>query len=507
MPDFDIWLYVYIFECNQFRFYMEKIYFISFLIFLFSCSTEDNSIDIEVTDRVTITTPQVDRDLPELKDPGVLKAIMVYSGTSYFLYRGQPMGYEYELLQRLADHLGLKLEVVIAHNINDVINMLNRGEGDIVAHGLTVTQRRQKFVSFMDYLYLTRQVLVQRKPDNWRQMKLHEIDKELISDPIELIGKTVSVRRNSAYYSRLVNLQQEIGGEIEIDTIPGHCSTQKVIKMVVDGEIDYTVSDNNIAELNSSYYPILNVETPVSFSQRVSWAVRKNSPLLLSALNKWVEEMRDNVDYYVIYNKYFKNTRYFSQRVSSDFYSGNGHKISPYDSIVKRHAGRIGWDWRLLSSVIYQESRFVADEESWAGAKGLMQLMPATAKELGVRDITDPVQNIKGGTSYLHQLWNRWEEIPDSVQRIKFTLASYNCGYSHVVDAKRLAEKYEANPKVWDENVEEYLLNLMYPEYYNDDVVRYGYVMGEEPVNYVRQILERYDHYAQILSEESDDNS
>ncbi|PWE00892.1 MltF family protein [Marinilabilia rubra] len=486
---------------------MEKIYFLSFLFFIFSCSSDNDPIEVEVTDKVTISAPQLERDLPELKESGVMKAIMVYSGTSYFLYRGQPMGYEYELLQRLASHLGLKLEVVIAHNINDVINLLNKGEGDIIAHGLTVTQRRQQFVNFMDYLYLTRQVLVQRKPDNWRQMKLHEIEKELISDPIELIGQTVSVRRNSAYYSRLVNLQQEIGGKINIDTIPGNFSTQKVIKMVVDGEIDFTVSDNNIAELNSSYYPILDVETPVSFSQRVSWAVRKNSPLFLEALNKWVEEMRDDVDYYVIYNKYFKNTRYFRQRVSSDFYSGNGHKISQYDSIVKHHADRIGWDWKLLSSVIYQESRFESSEESWAGARGLMQLMPATARELGVSDVTDPAQNIRGGTSYLHQLWNRWEEIPDSTQRIKFALASYNCGYSHVVDATRLADKYDANPKVWDENVETYVLNLMYPEYYNDDLVRYGYVMGEEPVNYVEQILERYDHYAQILSEESEEET
>ena len=483
---------------------MQKIYFFLTLSLLLACSSEQNSIDVEVTDKVTSETPEVERDLPQMREAGVMKAIMVYSGTSYFIYRGQPMGYEYELLQRLAEHLNLKLEIVIAHNINDVINILNRGEGDIIAHGLTVTRRRQKFVNFMDYLYLTRQVLVQRKPENWRQMKLHEIKKDLISDPIELIGHTVSVRRNSAYFSRLVNLQQEIGGKINIDTVPGSYSTQKLIKMVVDGEIDFTVSDNNIAELNSSYYPILNVETPISFSQRVSWAVRKNSPLFLSALNDWVKKMRDNVDYYVIYNKYFRNTRYYSQRVSSDFYSGNGQKISPYDSIVKENAIRIGWDWKLLSSLIYQESRFQKTEKSWAGAVGLMQLMPSTAKELGVSDLTDPAQNIKAGASYLKQLWNRWEEIPDSLQRIKFTLASYNCGYSHVLDAKRLAQKYDANPKLWDQNVEKYMLKLMYPEFYNDKVVRYGFVMGEEPVNYVEQIFERYDHYAQILDHGSE---
>ncbi len=481
---------------------MRKIYqcfliLLPFFSFL-SCSPNED-LQIDVTDNVMVAEPLVQRDLQQVLDEGVLRAIMVYSSTSYFLYRGQPMGYEYELLQRLADHLNVKLEIVLAKDINELINMLNRGDGDILAHGMTVTQRRRRFVSFMDYLYLTRQVLVQRKPSNWRQMKLHEIEKELISDPIELIGQTVSVRRNTAYYSRLKNLQQEIGGKILVDTIPGECSTQKIIKMVVDGELNYTVADNNIAQINASYYPVLDVENPVSFSQRISWAVRKNSAELLDTLNYWVDKMKDDVNYYVIYNKYFKNTRSFQQRISSDFYSGNGGRVSRFDSIVKYHADRIDWDWRLLSSVIYQESRFNPVEESWAGARGLMQLMPATARELGVSDVTDPSQNIKAGSTYLNQMWNRWESIPDSSQRLKFTLASYNCGYSHVVDARRLAEKYDADPKLWDNNVEQYLLNLMYPENYNDEVVRYGYVMGEEPVNYVNQILERYEQYAQLL--------
>jgi len=481
----------------------KNLYPIAVALLLFSClSCSEDEAEVNVTDNIEIEEPQITRDLEDIKEDGVLKAIMVYSGTSYFIYRGQLMGYEYELLQRLTEDLGVELEIVMANDINEVINMLNRGEGDIVAHALTVTQRRQQFVRFMDYLYLTRQVLVQRKPDNWRQMKMHEIEKEIITDPIELIGETVSVRRNSAYYSRLVNLQQEVGGEIELDTLPGSFSTQKAIKQVVDKKIDYTVADNNVAELNSSYYPILHVETPVSFSQRVSWAVRKNSPELHEAMNDWVGRMRDNVDYYVIYNKYFKNTRSFRQRITSEFSSENEGQISPYDSIVKKHARRIDWDWRLLSSVIYQESGFSPRRKSWAGATGLMQLMPGTARELGVTDVTNPSQNIRGGATYLNQMWNRWESIPDSAQRLKFTLASYNCGYSHVVDAQRLAEKYDANPKVWDDNVETYVLNLMYPQYYNDEVVRYGYAMGQEPVNYVRQILRRYEHYEKLLPSE-----
>ncbi|MDA3816282.1 MAG: transporter substrate-binding domain-containing protein [Prolixibacteraceae bacterium] len=475
---------------------------ISFLIS--SCAERIDDVEApreDITDYITVSEPLVHRDLAEIKEDSTLRAIMVYSGISYFLYRGEPMGYEYELVQRLAKELNVKLEIVLANNINELIDMLNRGEGDIIAHGLTVTQRRREFVRFMDYLYLTHQVLIQRKPANWRQMKLHEIQKELKSDPIELIGETISVRRNSAYYSRLLNLKKEIGGGFYIDTISGELSTQKAIKMVVDGKIKYTVSDNNIAELNNSHYPILDVKTPISFSQRIAWAVRKNSPELQTALNEWVKKMRKDVDYYVIYNKYFKNSRSYRKRISSDYYSEVTGKISPYDSIIKYHANRINWDWRFLSSLIFHESRFNPNEKSWAGAVGLMQLMPSTAQELGITNTRDPKQNIRAGTTYLQNMWNRWEEIPDSTQRLKFTLASYNCGYSHVKDAQRLTAKYERNPNIWDKNVEVYVLNLMYPEYFNDELVYYGYVMGQEPVDYVNRIFDLYDHYKTLLPE------
>jgi membrane-bound lytic murein transglycosylase F len=444
----------------------------------------------------------VERDLDDIQQEGILRAITVYSETSYFLYRGQPMGFEYELLQRLADHLEVALEIIPAEDLDQLINMLNRGEGDLIAYGLTVTQPRQQYVDFSNYLYLTKQVLVQRKPDNWRRKKLHEIEKELVSDPIELIGDTVAVRLASSYYERLQNLEQEIGGDIVVDTLPGKLSTGRIIKKVVQEEIEYTVADDNIAEINSAYYPSLDVETPISFSQRSAWAVRKNAPELRKALNAWIKAMRNKVDYYVIYDRYFENKRDFRARIESDFFSQAGGKISRYDTLVKRFADTLNWDWRFLSSLIYQESQFDPNARSWAKARGLMQLMPATARELGVRNRRDPLQNLQGGTAYLEELYERWEGIPDSVQRVKFTLASYNCGYHHVVDAQRLAEENGANPQQWDDAVEQYLLKLAYPKFYNAAPVEYGYVRGIEPVTYVKQIFERYQRYRQLIPEE-----
>jgi membrane-bound lytic murein transglycosylase F len=176
-------------------------------------------------------------------------------------------------------------------------------------------------------------------------------------------------------------------------------------------------------------------------------------------------------------------------------------EISPYDDLIQTHAENIDWDWRLVASLIYQESRFDPNNSSWANAKGLMQLMPETAEELGVKDRSDPVQSIKGGTKYLNQIWKSFENITDSIQRTKFTMASYNCGLYHVKDAQKLATDRGLDALVWDDNVEDMILALSHPKNYNDPIIKYGYVRGEEPYNYVNQIFERYAHYTQFISE------
>ncbi|RIJ48538.1 lytic transglycosylase F [Maribellus luteus] len=438
-------------------------------------------------------------DLPQILDDGVLKVITSYSGTSYFLYKGQPMGYEYDLLKRFARHLGVELNIIVSNNLDTMFYQLGEGNVDLIAHGLTITNERKKKVTFSDYLYLTHQVLVQRKPENYRKMKWSEVQASLVHDAIELIGDTVSVSANTSYFSRLANLSEEIGGEIHIDTLPGDLSTDKIIEMVANGEIKYTVADNNIASINASYYPELDIRVPISFSQRMAWALRPQSKELEKALNEWINEMKDGVEYYVIYNKYFKNERDFRRRENSDFYSLNNNRVSAYDELIQASADTLGWDWRLMAAMVFQESKFNPELESWAGAKGLMQLMPGTAERFGVKDRTDPVQSMDAATKILELLWGRFEEIPDSVQRIKFTMAAYNCGYGHVEDARNLAKLDKLDPDAWDKNVEESILKLSYPENYNKSVVKYGYVRGVEPYTYVKEVFARYENYTLFL--------
>lgn len=437
----------------------------------------------------------VEYDLEDIIDAGVLRVITTYSPTGYFLYKGKVMGFEYEIFKRMADHLGTSLEIVLAKNVDSVIPMLNRGEGDIIALGYTITTDRKENVSFTEPYLITHQSLIQRKPDNWRKMTSDNIKKKLATDVVDLIGDTVSVRKNSSYYLRLKELSNELGDSIYIDILPGELSDEQIIQMVSEGEIKYSIIDNHKASIHSSYFSNIDVDTPVSLSQRIAWAVRKTSPDLLDLINKGLVSLKTKPDYNMIYNKYFKNKNQFNRRLDSEYYTGTTGKFSRYDAVVKKYAKGLGWDWVLMKSLIYEESMFDPGNESWAGASGLMQLMPSTAREMGVTKINDPEQNIRAGSEYLKKMYANWENIPDSIQRIKFAMASYNCGFGHIKDAQRLARKYGKDYLRWDEGVDFFVLNLTKPEYYNDEVVKFGYARGYEPYEYVSAIFDRYKKY------------
>ncbi len=294
-------------------------------------------------------------DLARIKERGSLNAILNNSSTGYLIYRGQPMGYDYELLTRLAQTLDVELSIEVTNDIEEAFRMLDRGEGDIIAFNMTVTAPRKARVAFTEHHNEVKQVLVQRRPDQWRRMKRHQVEGALVRNPLALEGKTVHVQRNSAYAERLVNLAEEIGGDITV--VEEDADTETLIKMVADGEIEYTVADENIAMVNATYYPSVDVRTPVSFPQKVAWATRKNAPELLIAVNDWIKEMKRGADYNMIYRKYFKSPKTTLKRVRSEYSSISGEYISPYDDLMRQYARTLGWDWRLLAAQAYQESK------------------------------------------------------------------------------------------------------------------------------------------------------
>lgn len=487
---------------------LQSLLICSTLMVLLSCGGEkktpedagvlDEGKEAE-TETVMLESPQVEVDLEDIKERGYITAITGYNSTSYFIYKGQPMGYEYELLQELADHLGVELKIKLARNMDEVFNMLNKGEGDIIAYGMTITNSRKKYVAFTEYHNTIQQVLVQRKPENWQRMHPTNVRKKLVDNVIKLLDKDVFVRKKSSYYHRLKNLEDELGGDINIQTVKGNKSTEELIAEVSRGEIPRTVADENIARINNTFLNNLDIETPVSFPQRIAWATRKNSPELLEEANKWILSVRKSALYNIIYKKYFVNEKSYVGRVQSEFFSQSSDQISPYDSLVKFYAKQIDWDWRLISSQMYQESHFNPKEKSWAGAVGLMQLMPRTGKEFGATDPTDPEQSIKAGVNFIAWLEKQLSDIEDDAERQKFVLASYNVGLGHMRDAQRLTEKYGKDPHVWEDNVAYYLKNKSQKKYYNDEVVKYGYCRGEEPFYYVKNIQARYEQYKSFI--------
>ncbi len=432
------------------------------------------------------------RVLKRIRETGVLRTAVDYNSTNYFVYRGKPMGFNYELLQALSEDLDVKLEIVVINRRLDSYKLLQEGELDLVAKNLAVTSEGRNEADFTIPLLHTSQVLVQR------EIGMGTPDSLYVYSTLGLAGKKIHVQKYSSFYQRLMNLSEETGDYINIvqDSIN---STEQLIAKVAGGEINYTVSDENVARLNKNYFPNLDVSVKVSFPQNIAWAVPKGSAEWKNYLDTWIADFTKTRKFRQIYHRYFESPR-SATRLASEFHSISGGKISVYDETIKKLAAEYNWDWRLIASVVYHESRFNPEIESWAGAYGLMQLVPETAKALGIEDYTDPAQNIKGGILMLNWLNERLlESVPDSAQRMKFVLAAYNVGLGHVKDAQRLAKKYGKNSQVWDNNVDYYLLHKSSEKYYKDPVVRWGYCRGEQPYNYVNRVVHNYKHYLNVI--------
>ncbi len=430
----------------------------------------------------------IDCDLTEVIQRGVLRASTNYNSTNYFVYRGEPMGFHLEMLRHFANHLGVELEITVSNDLDVNFDcLLNGGGCDLIAMDLTVTQSRRQLVQFTTPHSHTRQMLVQRRVHG--QLPLR--------NQLDLAGRTVHVQRNTVYIDRLISLMEEIGDTIYV--VEMQEDVEQLIEMVAKGDIDFTISDEQLARLNQHYYANLDVQTPVSFSQHLSWAVRHSSNTLLEEINQWLEDFKQTDVYASLYNKYYNNPRsvYMAR---SQMHSLGGGKISPFDHYFKEYASIVGWDWRLIASLAFQESRFDPEAVSWAGAFGLMQLMPGTADVYNLIPESPVSAHILAGVNYLKWLDQVLSEhISDKDERVRFVLASYNVGIGHVLDARRLAEKYGKDPNVWKDNVDYFLLNKSQPKYYQDPVVRFGYARGVEPFNYVNEIMERYAHYRNAM--------
>lgn len=425
----------------------------------------------------------------ELSKDDTLRVVTLYGPTSFFIYRGDSLGYDYTLAQQFCEAKGLKMKLTAVKSLSRAIEMVDSGKADLIAYEVPITAHYKELVQACGPENYTRQVLVQGKQKGAAP----------ITDVTQLVGKTVYVEKDSKYLRRMQNLNEELGGGIDIKEIDADTLiTEDLIEMVSDGKIPLTVVDSDVAMLNETYYHDLDISMPLSDEQRQSWAVAKGNERLAKEIDDWFatdEQRQANAE---LLKRYFEQSKSFP-KVRFNFDKGY---ISDYDGLFKAYAPDINWDWRMLAAQGYVESRFNAAARSWVGARGLMQIMPSTGRGYGQnpKSLGSPNVSVKVATRFLADLDKQFREyVPNDKERIKFVIAAYNCGAGHVLDAIRLAKKYGMDPQVWDGNVSKALLMKMQKKYYNDDVVRYGYARGTETVSYVKQIMDFYEHAKRVI--------
>ena len=433
------------------------------------------------------TKEAVEHQLPE-----TLRVATLYGPLSLFYFRDDTMGYDFSLIKQFALSKGLQMELTVASSVDKAIEMLDSSEVDVIAYSVPITSLYRDKVSPCGPEFLTTQVLVQNT----------ENKDSLVSDVTELIGREVWVEANSKFKQRLENLNRELGGgiiikEFDNDTI----SSEEIIELVASKKIPVSVVDSDVGKLNKTYYRNIDVSVDISFAQKSSWAVAPSKSWLGDSISAWFTAEGTQRENEKILKKYFelsKGVQYFN--IEAAMKKG---RVSPLDDAFRREAARIGWDWRLLAAIGYAESQFTNNLVSWAGARGIMQIMPATARAYGVEP--DSLENPHISIHLAAEILKATDKImskhiSDPTQRQMMVIAAYNSGAAHILDALVLAKKYGKNPSIWFDNVESALLMKADERFYRDPDVKYGYFGGRQTTHYVRQVFDVYNRIQKHIS-------
>lgn len=425
-------------------------------------------------------------DLEQIIERGELRIITMESSFAYFVDDDDEMGYEYDLALNYADHIRVAVKVIVAHSTEEMKTLLINGQGDVIAYRFPASHSNKEEFAFTNRRYDSYPVLVQFRSKN------------MVKDVTDLVGKEVYAKKGSKYWQRLVNLNKEIGGGIKLRAVDDSIPVDRLAILVSQRQIPMTIVDNDVAMLSRRNLRNIDISVPVGLPQDMAWVVRTSSPDLLASINAWSDEISQSRFYQQLYTKYYSKSRYFTD-ISANIPVG---AISPYDEFFKQNAKQIDWDWRLLAALAFNESHFDANAVSSAGALGLMQMMPGTGAKYGLDSATifQPDAAIAASVQYIKSLNLIYRAIEDPEERIKFILASYNAGPAHIIDARALATKYGENPNLWS-IVEKYLLLKNKPEYYNDEVCKFGYFRGKHTVRYVGDVFDTYNKYLGVKKE------
>ena len=466
-----------------------------FFSILFTSCREKERKDTTYSAMSVTNYEPIDRDFHDIKNGGVLRMITYYSSNTYFLNQGIEVGFEYELLREFARENDLALEVIIVGADENPFDLLNLGVGDVIAANYTITPERREAANFTRPYNLVDQMVVYSAEQSVRPKTISELSNS---------GIPISVRINSSYYFRLKELIEE-GYNLVIDPISEGADTEALLVQVAHGNLAATVADDNMFNAANRYMEGLISGPTIAESDTIAWAIRSNAPDLEDRMNRYLykhfrftedrERPRRSTFLNVLRRKYFEESRQMADYYNPEWQYQTIGIISPYDEIVRQVAESEGIDWLLITAMIAQESGFNPHSKSWAGAVGLMQIMPQFV-DTPYEDLYDEVTNIRVGARIIREHLDHYAYL-DSTNQISFALATYNVGLGHMADARRLVMDRNRNPNEWSE-VSDALLRLMQRRYYQD--ARYGFARGIEPVRYVEEILNRYRTYEAIMA-------
>ncbi|BBI92520.1 putative predicted periplasmic binding protein/transglycosylase [Serratia symbiotica str. Tucson] len=408
--------------------------------------------------------------LAAIKSRGELRISTLNSPLTYFTTKQGAGGLDYELAIHFANYLGVKLVVISQQNINDMFNDLDEDNADLLAASLNYNPERLASARIGPTYYSVSQQLVYRlgspRPKSFADIK----------------GK-LAVASGSAHISTLKQLKRDKFPDLKWQTA-SDLTSKELLEQVDDGKLDYTLGDSVTIALLQRVHPQLAVAFDVTDEQPITWYLKRgNDDSLYAAMLDFFNQIVDDNTLARLEEKYLGHVGSFDYVDTKTFLSAIDVILPNFRSLFEKYAKEI--DWKLLAAIAYQESHWDPQATSPTGVRGLMMLTRATADSLGVNDRLDPQESIQGGALYLQRLMAK---VPDSVpvdERIWFSLAAYNMGWGHMLDARKLTKMQQGNPDSWLD-VKQRLPMLSQKRYHSQ--LTYGYARGREAYNYVENI-------------------
>jgi peptidoglycan lytic transglycosylase F len=423
--------------------------------------------------------------LEEVLHRGEIRIATHKGPASYYLDKDGETGLEFELATSFANHLGVKLSLIVANNNAEVNAMLESGRADIAAGGISQPHSPDApFIYGPDYQWLTRQIVY--RTSHWRPTSLVDI----YPDQLNMTDGTVP----QSTLEKLRELTPSLSWVTHSDK-----DNNGLLKMVQNGEILYAVAYSNDVILARESYPEIRPAFNLTGPEPLAWAVKNsNDHSLLGAVQQFHKEITQEGKLADLIERFYGPTGFFDYVDSRKFIDKYTKRLPGLKPYFKRSADKHNIDWRLLAALSYQESHWNQNAQSRTGVRGLMMLTQVTAKQLGISNRLDPQQSIEGGARYLHSLTIRLPERISEPDRTWFALAAYNVGFAHLEDARVLTQRDGGNPDLWEE-VKLRLPLLSMKKWYRK--TRHGYARGYEPVKFVAKIRKYYNVLVQLTQD------